>query len=284
MNAKNVSWDWEISSKTSYWSESFKTIWSYRHFIGNLIRRQFLLNYQQTILGPLWILFQPILTLITYVLVFGNMVRLPTGNLPPVLFYFAGIILWSFFLETFTGTSNTFRDNVHIFSKVYFPRIIVPLSVVATNVVRFGIQFILLIILIFYYVLFRGLKLSLSYWLLAAPVAVICTGIIALSLGLIFSVITAKYRDIGNLVSVGIRLLMFVTPVIYPLASVSSHLLWIAKANPLTSLFELFKLSLLGEGTFYVHQFIYSVIFMLLVTTISLLIFNKQGDKLIDVV
>lgn len=284
MNTKDVSWDWEISSKTSYWNESFKTIWSYRHFIGNMIRRQFLLNYQQTILGPLWILFQPILTLITYVLVFGKMVRLPTGTLPPALFYCSGIILWSFFSETFSGTSNTFRDNVHIFSKVYFPRIIVPLSVVTTNFLRFSIQLMLLIILTSYYIFFQNINLSISYWLFAAPIAIVCTGIIALSLGLIFSVLTAKYRDMGNLVSLGIRLLMFVTPVIYPLASISKEVSWIVKINPLTSLFELFKLSLLGEGTFYLHQFIYTVIFMLAVSTIAVLIFNKQGDKLIDIV
>lgn len=284
MNAKDVSWDWEISSKTSYWNESFKTIWSYRHFIASLIRRQFLLNYQQTILGPLWILFQPILTLITYVLVFGHMVRLPTGTLPPVLFYFAGIILWNFFSETFSGTSNTFRDNAHIFSKVYFPRIIIPLSVLATQFLRFLIQLGLLIIFTFYYIFFQHLQLSFSYWLFAAPIAIVCTGIIALGLGLIFSVITAKYRDMGNLVSVGLRLLMFVTPVIYPLASVSKELVWIVKVNPLTSLFELFKLSLLGEGSFYLSLFFYSVVFMLAITTIAVLVFNKQGDKLIDVV
>jgi len=284
MNTKDVSWDWEISSKTSYWNESFKSLWTYRHFMASLVRRDFLLNYQQTILGPVWILFQPILTLVTYVLVFGKMVKLSTGNLPPVLFYFAGIVLWNFFSDTFGGTSNTFRENAQIFSKVYFPRIIAPLAVTGTNFFRFIIQLILLILLIAYYLIVKHEKLSFSYWLLAFPVAIACAGIIALSLGLIFSVLTAKYRDMGNLVGLAIRLLMFVTPVIYPLASVTKELSWIVKINPLTSLFELFRLSLLGEGTFHPSQFLYSVIFMLAVAIIAVLVFNKQGDKLIDVV
>ena len=191
INTKDVSWDWEISCKTSYWNESFKTIWSYRHFVGNLIRRQFLLHYQQTVLGPLWMLLQPVLTLITYVLVFGNMVKLSTGTLPPVLFYFAGIILWSFFSETFGSTSNTFRDNIHIFSKVYFPRMIVPLSVVTTQFLRFIIQLILWIVLMFYLIFFQQITLSCCYWLFPFPVAMICIGLLSLSLGLIFWVITA---------------------------------------------------------------------------------------------
>ena len=284
MGTKDAGWDWEISSKTSYWNDGFKSLWAYRHFIASLIRRDFLLNYQQTILGPLWILFQPVLTLVTYVIVFGKMVKLPTGNLPPVLFYFSGIVLWNFFSDTFGGTSNTFRENAQIFSKVYFPRIISPLSVTGTNFLRFTIQLILLILLTAYYVLFSKVKLSLSYWLLAFPLAIGCTGLIALSLGLIFSVLTAKYRDMGNLVGLAIRLLMFVTPVLYPLAAVNKDLSWIVKVNPLTSLFELFRLSLLGEGTFYPSYFIYSLIFLLVITTIAVLVFNKQGDKLIDVV
>lgn len=284
MSTKDVYWDWEISSKTSYWSESFSKLWSYRHFIASLIRREFLLNYQQTILGPLWILFQPIVTLITYVLIFGRMVQLSTGNLPPVLFFYAGIILWSLFSEVFGGTSNTFRDHSHIFSKVYFPRIIIPFAVLCNHLLRFSIQFGFLLLIVAYYSLRGELKNPLSYWTFAFPIAIFGTAIIAFSLGLIFSVITAKYRDIVNLVNLGIRLLMFVTPVIYSLSTIDQEVLWIVKLNPLTPLFELFKLSLLGEGMFYSHQFAYSFTLITIVTILAVIVFNKQGDKLIDVV
>jgi len=277
-------WDWNISAKTSFWSWGIDEIWSYRHLLFSLVRRDFLLNYQQTILGPLWILFQPLLTLVTYVLVFGKLVRLDIGNVPPTLFYFSGIVLWNFFSDSFGGTSNTFRDNAHIFSKVYFPRFIMPVSVISTHFLRFVVQLLLFIFLIAYYVLFRGFAVSYNWWLLAFPFSIIFIGIIGLGLGLLFSVLTAKYRDIGNLVGVAIRLLMFVTPVIYPLATVPERVRWIVQINPLTPLFELFRLSLLGEGIVSVSQLLYSVLFMVVVFFGAILVFNKQGDKLIDVV
>lgn len=276
--------DWTISSKTSYWNESFKTLWSYRHFLGSLVRKNFLLNYQQTVLGPLWILFQPLITLVIYVIVFGKVVRVSTGTVPPVLFYFSGIVLWNFFSETFGETANTFRSNAHVFSKVYFPRIIIPISDLITHFLRFSIQFLFLLLLMAWYVFVRKEHLYTSYLFFAFPLSIIIVGGISLGLGLIFSVITAKYRDMMNLVGLVVRLLMYLTPVIYPLASVSKELRWLVVLNPLTPLFELFKLSLLGEGTFVFSQFLYSLFFMLAIVSLAVLLFNKQGDKLIDVI
>jgi lipopolysaccharide transport system permease protein len=284
MAVKETKWEWEISSKPG-WSWDITKFLSYRHLLGNLVRREFLLNYQQTILGPAWILLQPLLTLITYVLVFGKLIGIPIGsNVPPVLFYFSGIVLWNFFNDSFGGTSNTFRDNIHIFSKVYFPRIIMPLSQISTQLFRLFIQILLLGLLIVYYVLFKGFVIKLSAFILAVPVAVFLTGVLSLSLGLIFSVLTAKYRDIANLVFIGIRLLMFVTPVFYSLSSVHQNLRWIINLNPLTPLFELFRLGLFGQGTVGLPQFLYSTIFIILSLTAALYLFNKQGSKLIDVV
>jgi lipopolysaccharide transport system permease protein len=284
MPAQENNWDWEISSKPR-WSWNLRPFLSYRHLLGNLVRREFLLNYQQTVLGPVWILFQPLLTLIVYALVFGKFLNIPIGNnLPPVLFYFSGIVLWNFFNDSFGGTSNTFRDNIHIFSKVYFPRIIMPLSVITTHFFRLFIQLLLLVLLVVYYILFEKFSLQISAYILLVPVAVLFTGILSFSIGLIFSVLTAKYRDMANLVFIVIRLLMFVTPVFYSLSSVNEKLRWIIKLNPLTSLFELFRLGLFGEGLVSPSQLLYSILFTVFSLAVALYLFNKQGNKLMDVV
>ncbi|MCX2740003.1 ABC transporter permease [Pontibacter anaerobius] len=284
MAAGKKVWDWEISAKTSYWDWSLPELWSYRYLLSSLVRRDFLLKYQQTILGPLWILLLPILTLITYVLVFGKLVGISTGETPKVLFYFSGIVLWNLFSDSFTGTSNTFRENARLFSKVYFPRIVMPAAVTSSHFLQFLIQFALLLLLIGYYGIFQGYRPSFSLWVVGFPIAIVLVGVIGFSLGLLFSVLTAKYRDMVSLINLGIRLFMFLTPVIYPLASVPDNLHWIVTLNPLTPLFELFRLGLLGEGVVTPANLIYSLLFAIIVALAALLTFNKQGDKLIDVV
>lgn len=284
MPPKQQSWDWEISDKPGR-STGVAQVLAYRHLLGSLVRREFLLNYQQTILGPLWILVQPLLTLITYVLVFGKFIGLSIGsNLPPVLFYFSGIVLWNFFNDSFTGTSNVFREHIHLFSKVYFPRIVMPLATLTTQFFRLAIQLGLLAVLMVYYAIFEKFSLQLSWHLLGIPAAIVVVGLISFSMGLIFSVLTGKYRDMGNLVFVGIRLLMFVTPVIYPLSTVKENLRWIVSLNPLTPLFELFKLGLFEQGTVSMYQLLYSVLFALLTFFIAVRLFHRQGSKLIDFV
>jgi lipopolysaccharide transport system permease protein len=284
MSALKSHWDWEITSETSYWGANLKELWSYRHLLAALVKRDFLLRYQQTILGPFWVLFPPVMTLVTYVLVFGKFVGISTGTLPPVLFYFAGIILWNFFSNGFTGTSSTFSSNIHLFSKVYFPRLVMPISVISTHFSSFLIQLLLMLVLMAYYWLFQGLPLPIGPTLLWFPVAVATTAALALGLGLFFSVFTAKYRDIGHLVGLGVRLLMFVTPVIYPLSAVPEKVRWVVQLNPLSPLFEVFRLSLLGEGTVTALQVVYSICFTVAVFFAAMLLFNKQGDRLIDVV
>ncbi|MBO0358055.1 ABC transporter permease [Hymenobacter sp. BT186] len=247
------------------------------------MRRDFLLVYQQTILGPFWVLLQPLLTLVTYVVVFGKVVGISTGGVPPVLFYLAGIVLWNLFNDSFTGISSTFRDNAQVFSKVYFPRLIIPVARLGGYLFHFGIQFGLLILVLGYYVLFHHVAVPSGRWLLLVPVAILLVGALSLALGLFFSVMTAKYRDMSHLLSLGIRLFMFLTPVIYPVSYVAEKWRWLVQLNPLTPLFELFRRALLGQGTVSVPQFAYCFTFTSVLLLAALLIFNKQGDKLIDI-
>jgi lipopolysaccharide transport system permease protein len=277
-------WDWEIKANTSDWNWKMKELWGYRHLLASLVQRTFLLNYQQTVLGPLWTLLQPLLTLITYVIVFGKFVGISTGKMPPVLFYFSGIVLWTFFNDCFTGTTNTFRDNMHIFSKVYFPRIIIPLSVVSSNFIKLLIQMGFLVILIVYYKLFKGYTVLFGWGAFGFPLVIFLIGIQALGLGLACSIITAKYRDLMNIVNIVIRLLMFVTPVIYPLSSLNPGVRWIMMLNPLTPLFEYFRLCLFGEGTVSTLHLFASIGFTFFIFAAALAFFNKQGNKLMDIV
>ncbi len=277
-------WDWEIASETSWWDWKLAELWTYRNLLVRLVRRDFLVNHQQTLLGPLWMLFQPVLTLATYVLVFSNIVGIPTGDTPPVLFYLVGIILWTFFSEGFTTISYTFTHNVHIFEKVYFPRLIIPLSVMSANFIRLLLQFALLVILILYYRIAHDVPIAFTGWMLLAPLAILIIGVYGLSAGLLFSVLTAKYRDLANVAVLGIRLMMFVTPVIYSVSIVPAKIRWLAELNPLTPLFELCRFAILGEGIFTLAQLGYSVSMTIILFVVAMVFFNKQGDKLMDVV
>ena len=276
---------WKIEAKSSYWNLNIKELISYRHLLGRLVRKDFLINYQQTLLGPLWILFQPLLTLVTYVFVFNKIIGVSIGGkLPPVLFYFSGIVLWNLFNDSFFAISKTFRDNIHVFSKVYFPRLIVPLAGIATQFLRFVIQLGLMLVLLVYFVAFKGFNFTFTWYLAALPLVVLGVGLVSMSLGLIFSVVTAKYRDLSNFLDIFIRILIFVTPVIYPLSAVKESIRWIVALNPLTSLFELFRLGLLGEGTVSAGQLLYSLVFIIVSLFTAILVFNKQSAKLIDVI
>lgn len=280
----NTKWEWEIGPKPVHSLSALRSIYNYRHLHSALVRKEFLLNYQQTILGPIWIFFQPLLTLVIYTIVFGKLIGIPTGkSIPPVLFYFSGIILWNFFSDTFWGISNTFRDHIHLYSKVYFPRIIVPLSIVSNNFLRFLIQLALLCLLLVYFIIFKNFRLQMPSALLLLPIVFIGVAMITVGGGLIAAVLTTRYRDILNLIGIVLRLLMFVTPVLYPLATISAKLKWVVLVNPLTPLFELFRYSLLGEGSFNASSLAYSFLFGFFVVVISLFLFNARSSKLIDV-
>lgn len=229
-------------------------------------------------------LLQPIMTMITYVVVFSKVVGISTGSAPPVLFYLAGIVLWNLFNDSFVGTSATFIDNAHIFSKVYFPRLLMPVARLLGYLLSFGIQFIFLVLLLLYYWLFTPWAVPAVAGMPLALLAIVLVSIQSIALGLLFSVLTGKYRDIKFFVGLGTRLLLFLTPVIYPVQHVAPKWRWLMELNPLTSLFELFRWALLGQGLVTAGQVLYSLSFTLVLFVVSIMTFNKQGDKLMDVV
>ena len=276
-------WDWSIVPQSSWFSWNWKELWTYRHLLLRLIRRDFLIHHQQTLLGPMWIVYQPIITLITYVLIFEKAVGLSTGGTPSYLFYFCGIIVWNLFSETFMGTAFTFTQNAQLFEKVYFPRLIIPFSVVATNLIRFAIQFSIFAVLLMFFIFVKDFEVFPWRWIPALLVTLILAPGLGMGLGMVFSLLTAKYRDLVNVIHLGIRLLMFATPVIYPLSVVSGDIQLFVVANPLTPVFEFFRFAFLGSGTFSYLQLLYSTVVMFVLIVFGSMLFNKYGSKLQDV-
>jgi lipopolysaccharide transport system permease protein len=279
-----MAWQWEIKPETSWLDINFKELWSYRHLLLRLIRRDFLTLYQQTLLGPLWVVIQPLMTVFMYVLIFDRVVGIPINNVPPLLFYLAGIVVWNLFAETFGSTAFTFTSNATLFSKVYFPRLVVPLSVCASHVIRFLIQF-LLFLLFFLYHLFKGtIQPEVVEILIVFPFTILITSFMALGFGLGFAVFIAKYRDVGNLLNLAIRLLLFATPILYPFSFVPPELQKIMLLNPLVPVVELFRHAFLGYGAVSPEQIAYAIISTVVVFLGGTILFNKMGAKLIDVV
>ena len=284
MSETQQHWDWEIRKETTWLGASFKELYAYKDLMFRLVRKDFLTSYQQTLLGPLWVLLQPILTVIIYVLVFYKVLGVTTHGVPPFLYYLIGITLWNLFSDVFINTASTFSHNEHIFSKVYFPRIIVPISVMVVHSTRFLIQMVLLVIVLFYYY-FRGMvDLHISGALWAIP-AIFLTALIGLGAGLIFSILTAKYRDLLSMINLMIRLLMFVCPIFYSMRDVTSETAKIlVSLNPLSAPFEMFRFAFIGQGEISLLYIGYSFAVMLILLTSGMLFFNKMGDKLIDVI
>lgn len=283
MAGEKLQLQWKIKPQTPWLGASLKELVSYSDLLFRLVRKEFLTSYQQTLLGPLWVLIQPTLTVLTSILIFNKVIGIPTDGVPPVLYYLAGITLWNLFADIFSNTSTTFIQNEKVFSKVYFPRIISPLSIVFLNLFRFGIQLLFLIIAIIYYYITGEVQLHAGTWLIAIPV-IIMTIQVGLGAGLFFSVITAKYRDLTHLLQLLIRLLMFLCPIFYPMSIVPEKQKWIMNLNPLTTLFEAYRYAFLGTGDLQTGQIIYSVIASTLLLAGSLLLFNRMSDKLIDVI
>ena len=280
---RNEPWDWENNNRSSWRNWSGKELWAYRHLLFRFIKRDFLVNYQQTLLGPLWVVLQPVLTLIVYVMVFSRWIGVDTGSSPPVLFFLCGILLWGLFSDLFTGSAFIFTHYSSLYTKVYFPRLIIPFSVAGTHLLRFLIQLVLLVAVLLFYAGFRDFGFQWSFWLLVLRLSILLTALFALALGLIFCVLTARYRDLANIVHLGVRLFMFLTPVIYPISSLPSGIRWFVQINPLSALFEVFRYALLGQGIFTMWQLLYSAVFIIITFFIALIWFNKQAIRLIDI-
>jgi lipopolysaccharide transport system permease protein len=273
-----------IKPKNRLFDVDFKEIWQYRDLFSMFIKRDIVTQYKQTILGPAWYFVQPALTTIMYMVVFGGIAKISTDGLPQPLFYLAGIVLWQYFSDCLNKTSSTFTANQHIFGKVYFPRLIVPLSTVTSNLVRMGIQFILFIGVYIYYAII-GAAVQPNVYALLFPVLIILLAGLSLGFGIIISSMTTKYRDLTILFTFIVQLWMYATPVIYPLSTITNEKLKLAMSlNPLTSIFEAFKYGMMGVGEFSWGSLGYSLGFMVVLLGIGVVVFNKVQRSFMDTV
>ena len=258
-------------------------LWQSRDLVMIFVWRDFVATYKQTILGPLWYLIQPLLTTITFMVIFGGLARLPTDGLPQFLFYMSGTVIWSYFASCLTKTSNTFTANAGLFGKVYFPRLSVPVSILISNLVMFAIQFLQLIVFMIYF-WFVGAAIHSNAWVLLTPVLLLIMAGLGLGFGIIISSLTTRYRDLQYLVTFGVQLLMYAVPVIYPLSAVPHRFRLLVMANPMTPIIESFRYAFLGAGTLDLAQLSYAFGFMVVILLIGLLIFNQVERTFMDTV
>lgn len=280
---RKVPWTMVITPKTGLFDIDFKDLIRSWDLCRMLVKRNIVTQYKQTILGPLWFFINPALTTIMYMIVFGGIAGISTDGLPQPLFYLAGICLWNYFAECINQTSSTFITNQHLFGKVYFPRLIMPISTIIAALFTLGIQMLLFIIVYLYFV-FSGISVAPNIYILLTPVLVLMLAGLALGFGIIVSSLTTKYRDLSILFTFIVQLWMYITPVIYPLSIMPEEKQWIAAINPLTPIFETFKYAALGTGTFNWLQLGYSFFFMCVVLAVGILIFNKIQRSFMDTV
>ena len=272
-----------IKPKNKLFEVDFKEMWQYRDLFSMFVKRDIITQYKQTILGPAWFFIQPAITTIMYMIVFGGIAGISTDGLPQPMFYLAGIVCWQYFADCLNKTSSTFTANQGIFGKVYFPRLIVPLSTVASGLVRMGIQFLLFIAVYVYY-LILGVHIAPNIYILLLPLIILMLAGLSLGFGIIISSMTTKYRDLTILFSFVVSLWMYATPIIYPLSNMSPKRQWIMALNPVTSLVETFKYGTMGVGTFSWLQLGYSFVFMIVLLGIGIVVFNKVQRSFMDTV
>lgn len=279
-------YDWSIEPQHSLLDLKLKDTWAYRDLLWLLVRRDFVSFYKQTILGPLWFFIQPFFTTIIFTFIFGNLAGISVDGLPKPLFYMAGITAWGYFSECLTKTSTVFKDNANIFGKVYFPRLIMPLSIVISNLVKFGVQMLLFFILMAYFY-FTGEKFNITWAVSLFPLIVVLMALLGLGAGMLISAMTTKYRDLAFLVTFGVQLLMYATTVIYPLSTAIQNYpsySWIIEYNPMTPLIETFRYGFLGAGTFSCGALGYTTGITLLILLIGIVVFNKVEKNFVDTV
>jgi len=279
-------WDIEIVPKNNLLDLHIKDTWHYRDLLLLLVRRDFVSFYKQTILGPVWFFIQPIITILIYNLVFSNLAGIKTDQIPAPLFYLAGTIIWNYFADCLTKTSTVFKDNAAVMGKVYFPRLILPLSIVMSNLVRFAVQFILFLILMGFY-WGRGFNISPNLALLLFPLLIVIIAALGLGLGMMISAVTTKYRDLAFVVTFGVPLLMYTTTVIYPLSTAVTKYpaySWIIKYNPVTAVIETLRYGFLGKGSFSWGLLAYSCGITIFILLIGIVIFNKVEKTFVDTV
>lgn len=279
-------WDIEMTNRSSLVDLKLKEVWQYRDLLMLLVRRDFVSFYKQTILGPIWFFIQPLFTTIIYTFIFGNLAAIPTDGLPQPLFYLAGITAWNYFADCLSKTSTVFTANSGLFGKVYFPRLIVPLSIVVSNLVRFGVQMVLFLIITGIYMI-KGAQIHPNTCILLFPFLLFLMGILGLGAGMIISALTTKYRDLSFLITFGIQLMMYLTTVIYPLSVVKAKFpryQWLVEYNPMTPVIEAFRYGFLGQGTFTAGALIITSLITILMLFSGLAIFNRVERTFIDTV
>ena len=278
------SWDLIIQPQRNLLDLRLGELWHYRDLVVLFVRRDFVSVYKQTVLGPLWYLIQPLLTTITFTVIFGNIASLPTDGLPQFLFYMSGTVVWSYFAECLNKTADTFKQNANLFGKVYFPRLVVPVSILLSNLITFFIQFALFLVFVGFFAL-RGTTIQFNWlWIALSPILLLMMAGLGLGFGIIISSLTTKYRDLRFLVQFGVQLLMYATPVIYPVSAIPERFQWIILINPMTPIVEAFRYAFLGAGTVNPALLVYSFGFMLVVTFLGSIIFNRVEQTFMDTV
>jgi len=279
----NEQWDMIIGPRRNLLDLRLGELWRARDLILLFVRRDFVSVYKQTILGPLWYLIQPLLTTITFTVIFGKIANLPTDGLPQFLFYMSGTVIWTYFASCLTKTSETFVSNANLFGKVYFPRLAVPVSILISNLIAFAIQFAFFLAFMGYFAL-TGAEIHPNWWILFSPVLLLLMAGLGLGLGIIISSLTTKYRDLRFLVQFGVTLLMYATPVIYPASSIPPRFQVLIQANPMTPVVETFRYAFLGGGSLQPLGLLYSFGFMVVVVILGVVIFNRVEATFMDTV
>ena len=280
-SASSPDWDLVIRPRSGWLDLHLADLWRYRDLTMLFVWRDFVAQYKQTILGPLWHVIQPLFTTLLFTLIFGRVAKLPTDSLPPLLFYMAGITCWNYFAECLNRSAGTFINNASIFGKVYFPRLCVPVSVVISNIIKFGIQFgLFLVFMAFYWA--KGAPIHPNALVLLTPLLVLIMAALGLGLGIIVSSLTVRYRDLQVLITFGVQLLMYGTPVIFPVSIVPERYRWIILANPMSALVETFRYAFLGAGTFDALNLLYSSAATLVILVIGIVLFNRVERTFMD--
>lgn len=276
-------WTLVIEPKGRLFQFNIKELVHYKDLIGLLTRRDFVAGYKQTILGPLWFIAQPLITTFMYMFVFGNILKIGTDNIPQPLFYFSGTMLWGFFSSNLVKASDTFAANSGLFGKIYFPRIVVPFSYILTNALTMAVQFATLLVFMVYY-FFAGYSYGFSLWVLVVPLLLVQLAAMGIGIGMVISSITTKYRDLKNLVGFGMSLLMYATPIMYPMSKVPEKWRWAFDLNPVSPVLETFRFSLLGSGRLELKLWLISLGVTAAVFWLGLIVFNRNERTFIDVI
>lgn len=284
MAAEDTQWTKIIRPKRSLFDLDLRSAFRSKDLLSLFVKRDIIAVYKQTVLGPLWFLIQPVLTTIMFVTVFSGIAGISTDAIPPVLFYLGGITCWNYFAECLNKTSNIFVENQHVFGKVYFPRIISPLAVVMTSLIKFGIQFLLFIAVYLFYLFAQDTPLNISGWFILLPALIVLMGILGLGFGMIISSLTTKYRDLRFLIQFGVQLWMYATPIIYPVSLLEGKAKTLVYLNPMTSIVETFKYIFFGTGELNGFYLGYTVLLTVVVLLLGMVIFNKTEQNFMDTV